>query len=101
MTAAAKRRLKREKAAAREKMVMQMALNSAHSSLAMVKLGADLATVGGGGDMGGGGVHMGGGGRHRGGGGSGRHRGGGGRHMGRWVYHCGGGGDGLAVVVGV
>jgi hypothetical protein len=103
MTAAAKRRLKREKAAAREKMVMQMALNSAHSSLAMVKLGADLATVGGGGHMGG--MHMGGGGMHMGGmhmggmhmggmhmgGGSGMHMGGGsGMHMGGGGGHMGG-----------
>eukprot|EP00900_Chrysochromulina_parva_P013566 jgi/Chrpa1/2220/Chrysochromulina_OHIO_Genome00016636-RA len=95
MTAAAKRRLKREKAAAREKMVMQMALNSAHSSLAMVKLGADLATVGGGGHMGG--MHMGGGGMHMGGGGM--HMGGGGMHMGGGGMHMGGmhmgGGSGM------
>ena len=95
MTAAAKRRLKRENAAAREKMVMQMALNSAHSSLAMVKLGADLATVGGGGHMGG--MHMGGGGMHMGGGGM--HMGGGGMHMGGGGMHMGGmhmgGGSGM------
>ena len=96
MTAAAKRRLKREKAAAREKMMMQMALNSAHSSLAMVKLGADLATVGGGGYMGGGGMHMGGGGSgmHMGGGG-GHMGGGGGMHMGGGGMYMGGGGSGM------
>ena len=95
MTAAAKRRLKREKAAAREKMVMQMALNSAHSSLAMVKLGADLATVGGGGYMSGGGMHMGGGGMHMGGGGSGMHMGGGGGHMGGGGMRMNGGGGNM------
>ena len=96
MTAAAKRRLKREKATAREKMMMQMALNSAHSSLAMVKLGADLATVGGGGYMGGGGMHMGGGGSgmHMGGGG-GHMGGGGGMHMGGGGMYMGGGGSGM------
>ena len=101
MTAAAKRRLKRENAAAREKMVMQMALNSAHSSLAMVKLGADLATVGGGGYMCGGGMHMGGGGMHMGGGGSGMHMGGGVGHMGRGGMHMGGGGSGMHMGGGV
>ena len=95
MTAAAKRRLKRENAAAREKMVMQMALNSAHSSLAMVKLGADLATVGGGGYMSGGGMHMGGGGMHMGGGGSGMHMGGGGGHMGGGGMRMNGGGGNM------
>ena len=94
MTAAAKRRLKREKATAREKMMMQMALNSAHSSLAMVKLGADLATVGGGGYMGGGGMHMGASGMHMGGGG-GHMGGGGGMHMGGGGMYMGGGGSGM------